>query len=173
MAYGLSEVAGRVAFNYPKPRTNSVGHLHNGVNVKIIDKNGNRCGIAEDGEILIRTPYPFLGYYNDAKKYAAAVDSEGWLYSGDIGHFDADGYLFIVDRLKDMLYYGDFWVSPFEIEQVILKHRGVISTCVVGIPDLKWTELIAAVVVKNNDYDVTEFDIEDGVKSTTNLIGNS
>lgn len=162
----MSEAAGMISLNYPEPRPGSVGQLVNDITVKIIDgTTGNRCGIGKDGEICFLFQHPFLGYYGDADSTNAAVDSDGWLHSGDIGHFDAEGYLFIVDRIKDIIKHRGYQISPSEIEEVILKHQGVTSVCVVGIPDVLWTDLPAAVVLKNGDVDVTEREIMDSIKS--------
>lgn len=166
VGYGMSEAAGMISLNYPEPRPGSVGQLVNDITVKIIDgTTGNRCGIGKDGEICFLFQHPFLGYYGDADSTNAAVDSDGWLHSGDIGHFDAEGYLFIVDRIKDIIKHRGYQISPSEIEEVILKHQGVTSVCVVGIPDVLWTDLPAAVVLKNGDVDVTEREIMDSIKS--------
>lgn len=165
VGYGMSEAAGIITLNYPEPRPGSVGQLVNGITVKIIDSNDNRCSIGKDGEICFLLQHPFLGYYGDADSTNATLDSDGWLHSGDIGHFDEDGYLFIVDRLKDILKHRGYQISPSEIEDALLKHQGVTSVCVVGIPDVLWTDLPAAVVVKNDNVDVTEREIMDIIKS--------
>lgn len=165
VGYGMSEAAGIVSLNYPDPRPGSVGLLVNGITAKIIDDTGNRCGVGKDGEICLLLQHPFLGYYGDVDSTNAAIDSDGWLHSGDIGHFDEDGYLFIVDRIKDIIKHRGYQISPSEIEDVILKHRGVTSVCVVGIPDVLWTDLPAAVVLRSDDFDVTERELMDSIKS--------
>lgn len=168
--YGMSETAGGISSNYPVPRPGSVGQLLSGLTVKIIDDNGNRCGVDKDGEICVLLQHPFLGYYGDADATNASVDSEGWLHTGDLGHFDVDGYLFVVDRLKDILKYGNYQISPSEIEGAILQHRGVSSVCLVGIPDVVWTDLPAAVVVKNDTVDLSEQEIMESIKSISAII---
>lgn len=168
VAYGMTEAVGLITLNYPETRPGSVGQLTSGITAKVIDANGNRCGIGKNGEICILLQHPFLGYYGDAVATADSVDSDGWIRTGDLGHFDEDGYLFIVERLKSLITHQDFHISPSEIEDAILKHQGVIATCVVGIPDdVLLTDMPAAVILKNNDVDVTEQDIMDRIKSTT------
>lgn len=167
VGYGMTEAGGIVSLNYPEARPGSVGQLTRGVTAKVIDVHGNRCGIGKDGEVCILLQQPFLGYYGDAVATAAAVDSDGWIRTGDIGHFDEDGYLFFAERLKSLITHLDYHISPSEMEDAILKYRGVISVCVVGIPDdVLCTDLPAAVIVKNDDVDVTEQEIMDGIKST-------
>lgn len=169
VSYGMTELAGIITSNFPVPRVGSVGQLISGTTIKIVDDKGNRCGIGKDGEIFFLLQIPFLGYYGDAAATEAFVDSDGWLHSGDIGHFDEDGYLFVVDRLKDILKYRGYQISPSEIEAAILKQPDVTTVCVVGIPDEMCTELLAAVLMKNDTVDVTEQDIIDIVKSTDSL----
>lgn len=164
--YGLSEATGVVSVNYPEPRIDSVGLLAPGLRVKIINDQGNSCGIGENGEILLNMQYEFVGYYGDAQSTGDTLDADGFVHSGDIGHFDDDGYLYIVDRLKDILKYMNFQISPSEIENTILKHPGVKQVCVVGVPDVMCTDLPAAVVVPNRDVEeITEADIHAVVKS--------
>lgn len=164
VAYGMTELAGIITSNSLKPRLGSVGHLVNGTTVAIIDAEGKRCGIGKDGEICFLMQHPFLGYFGDAAGSAAHVDNEGWLHSGDIGHFDEDGYLFVVDRLTEMLAYKGFQISPAQIESVILKVPGVKLVSVVGIPDEVCTNLLAAMVLRNSDVSVSELEIMETVK---------
>lgn len=95
----------------------------------------------------------------------AFVDSDGWLHSGDRGHFDEDGFLYVMDRLVEILKYLDHQISPSEMEAAILKHPDVTAVCVVGIPDALFTDLPAAVVLQNRTGDVTGQDIIESVKS--------
>lgn len=152
----MTEIGGLIAINHPFARANSVGELSQGATVKIIDGNGDNCSIGKDGEICFKTFYPFNGYYNNQEATDQTTDQSGWIHSGDIGHFDENGFLYIVDRIKDILKYCNYQISPTEIENVIIKLNGVASVCVVGIPDLLANELPAAVIVRNDEYDVTE-----------------
>lgn len=167
LLYAMTELAGTITSTFFEHRAGSVGQLVSGTTIKIIDDKGNVCGAGTDGEICVRLQLPILGYYGDASiKTDELVDCDGWLHSADFGHVDEDGFLFVLDRLKEILKYDGYHISPSEIERVILKHPGVISVCVVGIPDVRFTELPAAVVVKSEAVDLTEQEIKDIVKST-------
>lgn len=89
----------------------------------------------------------FQGYVENPNATAEAIDKYGWVHSGDIGHFDSEGYLHIVDRKKDILKYKNFHVTPSEIEELIMELSEIKEVCVVGIPDEIYTDLPAAVVV--------------------------
>lgn len=153
--YGMSEKSGMITLNCPIPKPSSVGLLSTGYHMKIVDENGDRCGINEDGEIGLKSNFKFLGYYDNEEITSSAFDSDGWFLTGDIGHCDEDGYLYIVDRKKDLLKYCNYQVSPTEIESILLKHPGIKQVTVIGIPDPASTELPAAVIVKHDDVDVS------------------
>ncbi|XP_058443739.1 probable 4-coumarate--CoA ligase 1 [Malaya genurostris] len=155
IAYGFSEIGFSVAFTINSPprknvaeiyREGAVGFLQAGTEVKIVDDHGKLLGIDQEGEILVKARYAFLGYYGNDEATGIMMDSEGWLHSGDIGRFDKDGLLYIVDRKKDIIKYGNYQVSPSEIENVVLSVPGVVSVCVVGIP-VEGNDLAAALVV--------------------------
>lgn len=155
VAYGLTEMAGVVTANIP-PKTGAVGLLNRNLHVKIIDNDGNKCGVNESGEICIKYPYKFLGYYNDEEMTSNAFDADGWFMTGDIGQFDEDGYLFYVDRKKDILKYCNYPIPPSEIEGLLMEHPSIEQVCVVGIPDPICTDLPAAVIVAKNNLTVEE-----------------
>ncbi len=102
--------------------------------------------IGEPGEVIVRGPHVTLGYENKAEETATALRN-GWLCTGDIGRRDEDGYLYLVDRKKDMIVSGGFNVYPKEVEQALFQHPAVADACVIGIPDEKWGEAVKAVVV--------------------------
>lgn len=154
VAYGLSEVAGMIAGNETR-NDDSVGTLCDGMVVQIVDEDERRQGPHVDGEIYVKAKYIFLGYWGDDVATADVLDKDGWLRTGDIGHFDDDGYLYVVDRKKDILKYRNYQISPSELENLILRCNGVSDVCVVGIPDAVSTDLPAAVVVKAEGKDVT------------------
>ena len=108
---------------------------------------GFQIRIADSGEILLRGPNVMLGYAGDPDATAAAIDSEGWLHTGDVGSLNADGYLSITDRLKDMYICGGFNVYPAEVEQVLARLAGVAEAAVVGVPDPRLGEVGRAYVV--------------------------
>lgn len=157
--YGLSEAAWSITMNLSG--SDSVGQLLHPYTMKIIDDDGNRCGIGEDGEICFKANYRFLGYYGDQKATDEAYDKEGFFLSGDIGHFDEAGDLFIVDRKKDIIKYGGFQISPSQIESYLAKSSGIKSACVIGMPDDVMLELPAAFIVRNGESKISENDVFD------------
>jgi acyl-CoA synthetase (AMP-forming)/AMP-acid ligase II len=102
----------------------------------------------EPGEILLRGPNVMLGYLNDPTATARAIDSDGWLHTGDVGRLDERGYLTITDRLKDMYICGGFNVYPAEVEQALTRHAGVAEAAVIGVPDGRLGEVGKAFVVR-------------------------
>lgn len=163
--YGISEIGGLITFNYPIAKQGSVGLLYEGTSIKIVNDNNELCGVDGKGEVLILPRYPVLGYYGNKKATDETVDSDGWIHTGDIGYFDKDGYLYLIDRKKDIMKYNGFQISPSEIENVILKLEGIRNVCVVGITELT-TDLPAALVLRNDsDYKVTEDEIINIVRS--------
>jgi long-chain acyl-CoA synthetase len=146
--YGLSETSPAVAFNQlqrpSKPGT--VGLPVFGVEVRCLDDQDRPVGVGERGEVVVRGPNVMKGYYNNADATAEAMRG-GWFRTGDIGQFDADGYLSIVDRKKDMILRGGFNVYPREIEEVLLTHPAVSLAAVVGVPDDRLGEEVKAFVV--------------------------
>jgi fatty-acyl-CoA synthase len=102
------------------------------------------------GEIVLRGPHVMLGYVNKPEETASAI-RDGWLCTGDVGRRDEEGYLYIVDRKKDMVISGGFNVYPKEVEQALFSHPTVADACVIGVPDSKWGEAVKAIVVSNED----------------------
>ena len=169
--YGLSEATGMITRNALNAyKVDSVGKLMPATHAKIIDDNGALCSTGEDGEILVKTLYPFRGYYRNEKATRDTITEDGWVCTGDIGHFDGNCFLHIVDRKKDIMKYMSYQISPSEIENVVLKHKGVANVCVVPIPDSVATDLPAAVIIKNNKCNVTEEEIINLVKSKNVLV---
>lgn len=165
-SYGLTETSGFVTADYPKfSHTDSVGQLLNDYSFKIVDNDGNRCGIDTDGEICIKSPHRFLGYYKNPELSAKAFDSEGFFLSGDIGHVDANGNLYIVDRKKDVILWH-YTVLPSEIEAFLIKLPDIKGACVVGAVDERFIELPAAAIVLADDSKITEKDIYKMVEGT-------
>lgn len=148
VAYGLTETAGMISANNTGRKINSVGKLCFNSKVTLINDNGQRCGVNETGEICCKPFNPFLGYFGDEENTKQALDEYGWLHTGDIGFFDAGGYLYIVDRMKDILKYMGYQISPSEMESMILTCDGVSNVCIVGIPDPIKIDLPAAVIIR-------------------------
>jgi long-chain acyl-CoA synthetase len=146
--YGLSETAPVVAFNQlqrpSKPGT--VGLPVFGVDVRCFDEHDRAVPTGERGEVVVRGPNVMKGYYENPDATAEAKRG-GWFRTGDIGQIDADGYLSIVDRKKDMILRGGFNVYPREIEDTLLTHPAVALAAVVGVPDERLGEEVKAFIV--------------------------
>jgi fatty-acyl-CoA synthase len=116
------------------------------VHVALLDDDGNEVLQGEPGEICCRGPLVMKGYLNKPEQTAEAF-AHGWLHTGDVARADEDGFLYIVDRKKDMIITGGFNVYPREVEDVISSHPGVSAVAVIGVPDERWGESVKAVVV--------------------------
>ena len=170
-AYGLTETTGAIV-NLPpqdhvidgpnKHRLRSCGLPGPGVEIKIIDNDtGDETAQGEVGEIWVRSQQVMTGYWNNPEETAKAVTEDGWFKSGDAGYVDADGYIYIHDRVKDMIVSGGENVYPAEVENVLMAHPGIADVAVIGVPDDKWGETAKALVVKAAGGDVSEQDIID------------
>jgi long-chain acyl-CoA synthetase len=137
----------------------SAGLPMNNTEQKIVDieTGEHELPVGEDGEIIIRGPQVMLGYWNAPEETAHTLRN-GWIHTGDIGHLDADGYLYIVDRKKDMIKYKGFSIAPAELEAVLVEHRAVLESAVVGVPDVEAGEIPKAFVVLHSgtSYSVTD-----------------
>ncbi|WP_024518457.1 non-ribosomal peptide synthetase [Bradyrhizobium sp. Tv2a-2] len=143
--YGMTEGASQIAANPRELRkTGSVGRAA-GPEIAIHDGEGQMVPIGEHGEIVLRGPTMTRGYYNDPEATNAAF-GDGWFRTGDLGYLDADGYLFIVGRIKDVINRGGQKVSPSEVEEVLLSHADVLEAGAFAIPHKKLGENVAAVV---------------------------
>lgn len=158
--YGLSETSPVAVFNkLDCPRAGSIGFPVWGVEVKIIDENGAEVANGELGEICIRGHNIMKGYYKKPEATAAAIDEHGWFKSGDVGRRDAEGYLYISDRVKDMILRGGFNVYPRELEEVLMTHEAVSLCAVVGIPCQENGEEVKAFIVKKEGATATESEL--------------
>lgn len=158
-AWGLTETA-PFATHLPAERTldklGSAGIAMPFTEVRVVDAGtGEPLKPRETGEIVVRGPNVTAGYWNNPQATAAAFDDEGWFHSGDVGHLDEDGCLFIVDRLKDMIISGGENVYPAEVERVLAAMPGVVDVAVVGVADEQWGETVAAVVTAADDAVLT------------------
>jgi acyl-CoA synthetase (AMP-forming)/AMP-acid ligase II len=127
-------------------RLGSAGREYMLTDVRVVDEKGNRLPAGEMGEVIVRSPLIMKEYWKDPKATADAV-RDGWLYTGDMGHLDEDGYLFIADRKKDLIITGGYNVYPKEVEDIIYKHPAVFEAAVIGVPDDMWGESVKACVV--------------------------
>jgi acyl-CoA synthetase (AMP-forming)/AMP-acid ligase II len=126
------------------------------VTVGIMDPEGGRLlPTGERGEIVVRGSLVMAGYYKNPEATEAASE-HGWHHTGDVGYLDEDGYLFIVDRLKDMIITGGFNVYSAEVEQALMQHPAVRDCAVVGLPDDKWGERVTAVIEPNAEVQPDE-----------------
>jgi long-chain acyl-CoA synthetase len=145
--YGLTETSPFASYNHDVAfKPGSVGTPIENVEMKIVDADDREVADGERGEIVIKGPNVMKGYFGNDAATAEAI-REGWFHSGDIGYRDADGYFFIVDRVKDMINVSGFKVFPREVEEVLFRHAAVKEAAVVGIPDSVRGEAVKAFVV--------------------------
>jgi acyl-CoA synthetase (AMP-forming)/AMP-acid ligase II len=124
----------------------SVGYARSGVEVAVLGADGTLAGAGEVGEIVCRGDVVMTGYWNNPGATAETL-KDGWLYTGDMGSFDARGYLTLRDRSKDVVISGGSNIYPREVEEVLLEHPGVSEAGVVGTPDPEWGEIVVAFIV--------------------------
>jgi long-chain acyl-CoA synthetase len=158
--YGLSETSPVATFNrmdrVRKP--GSVGIPVWGVEVRIVDEMDKEVGVEELGEIVIRGHNVMKGYYGKPDATAESFRS-GWFHTGDIGKMDEDGYIYIVDRVKDMIIRGGFNIYPREVEEVLMTHPAVSLAAVIGVPNDQYGEEVKAFIVPKADADITPEEI--------------
>ena len=126
--------------------------------VRIVDANDDEAPLGEIGEITARGPHVMAGYSHKPEETAVALRG-GWMHTGDMGYMDEDGFIFIVDRLKDMIISGGENVYSTEVEHAIYQHTAVADCAVIGIPHKKWGESIHAIVVPKSGCEITEEEI--------------
>ena len=140
-------------------RMRSAGKALPGIELAILDADGKRLPPGEVGEIATRSGSNMVGYWNLPEATAKTLDSDGWLRTGDAGYMDKDGYLYIHDRIKDMIISGGENIYPAEVESALCDHPDVAEAAVIGIPDDKWGEAVKAVVVMKPGKQATATDI--------------
>ena len=139
----------------------SIGVTISNTESRVVDpETGEDLGIDEDGEIWIRGPQVMKGYLNNPEATALAIDEEGWLRTGDIGHVDADDHFFIVDRLKELIKYKGFQIAPAELEALLLTHPAIADAAVIPIPDEEAGEVPKAFLVLRPEHDVSEQEVQ-------------
>jgi len=166
--YGLTETAGGVSqldhvdhdpSNRPE-LMRSCGKPFPWAEVKIADPNsGEEVARGESGEIWVRAPQNMVGYWNNPEATAKTITPEGWLRTGDVGRLDANGYLFLLDRIGDMIVSGAENVYPIEVETALMKHPAVAEAAVFGVPDSRWGEAVRAAVVRAPGANATDEEI--------------
>ena len=142
------EAAGRPA------RLRSAGRAAPHAEVRVVDEDGNEVTRGDVGEIVVRGAHVMLGYWNRPDETEHALRS-GWMHTGDAGSMDADGYLYVVDRIKDMIITGGENVWSAEVENALCTHPGIAAATVIGLPDAEWGERVHAVVVLHPGSDAT------------------
>ena len=152
--YGMTETTGSVTALGPEDhdrdgnkRMNSAGKPLPGVEVAILDEDGRRLPAHAVGEVAIRSPTNMLGYWKLAEATAKTIGEDKWLRTGDAGYLDEDGYLYIHDRVKDMIISGGENIYPAEVEKAIFGHPDVADVAVIGVPSEHWGEEVKAIIV--------------------------
>lgn len=155
--YGLTETMAQTHFNpAERPKMQCLGIPSFEVDARIVEPGTNKeLGVGEIGEIIVHGPQVMIGYYNrDEENENAFIEIEGkrFLKTGDIGHYDEEGYFFIVDRAKRMINAAGYKVWPTEVESYLYKHPAVQQACVVGVPDARKGETVKAFIILERDY---------------------
>jgi long-chain acyl-CoA synthetase len=155
--YGLTETTGGVVQLRPEDHDTdgarqhllrSAGRPLPWVEMRIVEPDSRRdCAAEEVGEVWLRAPNVMAGYYGREAETEAALTPDGWLRTGDGGYRDREGYLFLTDRIKDMIVSGGENVYAVEVEEALAQHPGVADVAVIGVPDARWGELVTAIVV--------------------------
>ena len=143
--YGLTETSPVVTLGRGYAvRPSSVGKVVPGVDVALVDDEGTPVALGDEGEIVVRSPGVFKGYLHDQNTTDAVLTDDGWLWTGDVGIFDEDGYLYLVDRIKDIVIVSGFNVYPAEVENVLMSHPDVNGAIVTGTADPITGEAVVA-----------------------------
>tara|TARA_B000000565_G_scaffold30699_1_gene20719 strand:- start:387 stop:1046 length:660 start_codon:yes stop_codon:yes gene_type:complete len=151
--YGLTETNGAITFLFPEDhdiergKLRSCGKAGKDVGLRVVDANDNDVPVGEVGEVIIKSLNNMKGYWNRQDATEEAI-KDGWFYSGDIGYFDDEGFLYIHDRVKDMIVSGGENIYPAEVENALLSHPQIADAAVIGIPDEKWGEATKAFIVQ-------------------------
>jgi long-chain acyl-CoA synthetase len=165
--YGMTETSPVVSCNSPTAyRENTVGKPIRNVELRVVSTEGEELPCGGDGEILLRGPGVMKGYYNKPQETRSVLSPDGWFSTGDVGRLDADGFLTITGRAKDMLIIGGENVFPREIEAVLEEHDAVLQSAVIGIPDDLRGESPAAFVIPKQGTEVTEHELRNFAKQS-------
>jgi fatty-acyl-CoA synthase len=165
-AYGMTETTGTVSILPPEDhslegneRMRSAGKALPGVAIEVRGPDNLEVPRGEIGEVCIRSPSNTAGYWKLPEATAKTIDADGWLHTGDAGVMDADGYVYIQDRIKDMIISGGENVYPAEVESAIYGHPAIAEVAVIGVPSAKWGEEVKACVVAKPGHEVDEADV--------------
>ena len=151
--YGMTEIFTLTTFLEPgrgMAKLGSAGLTPMFSEVRVVEADGRDVGAPRvNGEVIIGGPNVMKGYWSHPEATRAAIDSEGWFHTGDIGYLDEDGFLYIADRLKDMVISGGENVYPAEVESALYDHPAIAEIAVIGLPDDKWGEAVVAIAALN------------------------
>nr|KAG5707729.1 hypothetical protein BaRGS_003304 [Batillaria attramentaria] len=162
--YGMTENLVAAFSSYTHNRTGSAGRPLPNMEFKIVDPDtGKSVGVNQTGELCMRGPMTMKGYHRNPEATQLTIDSHGWLHSGDVARFDSDGFLYIVERIKELIKYKGEQVPPAILEDLLLSHPDVADVCVIGKPDPVAGELPRAYIVRTPGATVTERQIKDFV----------
>ncbi len=155
--YGMTETASVLTTNRGfDSRTGSVGKPVPGVDLLLVEEDGTPVEAGDSGEIVVRGPNIFKGYFDDPDTTSQVLTDDGWFWTGDVGVYDDEGYLFLVDRVKDLIIVSGFNVYPAEVENILTQHPGVSGAVVVGAANIETGETVVAHVA--GDVDLEELD---------------
>ena len=164
--YGMTETTGTIAILPPEDhvpegseRMRSAGRPAMGCEIAVFDPDGKPVKTGEIGEVAVRAPANMLGYWKNPEATTKTLRDDGWLLSGDAGYLDEDGYLFIHDRIKDMIISGGENVYPAEVESALYAHPAIREAAVIGVPDARWGEAVRAVVTLKSDATLDEKEV--------------
>jgi long-chain acyl-CoA synthetase len=161
-SYGLTEAGPGVTTNAgDDPRPGSIGRPLPGVEIRLVDEAGSDVEDEDPGEIVVRGPNLFAGYWGQERESKEAFLEGGWLRTGDVAVRDDEGYLYLVDRKKDLIIVSGFNVYPAEVEEVLVRHPAVAEAAVVGMPDERTGEAVRALVVLREGASATDEEIID------------
>ena len=168
--YGMAEIASIGTILSKQDHTNglqmnsklleSCGKPSFGVHVRVVDEEGNAVELGTRGEVVFAGPHVMKGYFRDPER-TNEVLVNGWMHSGDIAEVDKNGYIYIVDRKKNLIIRGGLNIAPTEIENVLYRHNGVLEASVVGVPDPEWGEGIVAVVALKEGVSIEKKELQE------------
>jgi long-chain acyl-CoA synthetase len=164
--YGMTEAAPTVAYNhYYRHVIGSVGTEVPGVEVQIRDPEGNQLAQGKEGEVCVRGPNIMKGYLHNPEATREAFWEGNWFRTGDVGLFDEDGYLYIVDRIKDMIITGGENVYSTEVEEALYTHPDIQECAVIGLPDREWGERVAAYIIPKAAHQIDQTELKSFLKT--------